>query len=61
MPFALSMFQIIRFGSRSVRAAIACGVVAYGASRLPEYPVARFGSIFSIVTTSMSSGSAPSM
>ena len=60
-PFALSIFQIRRFGSRSTRAAIDAGSTAYGASRLPEYAVARFGSIFSNVPTSMSSGSAPSM
>jgi len=36
IPFTLSMFQIIRFASRSVRAAIAWGVTAYGANRLPE-------------------------
>ena len=34
---------------------------AYGASRLPEYAVVRFGSIFSNATTSTSPGSAPSM
>ena len=36
------------------------GSTAYGASRLPEYAVARFGSMRRNVTTSVSSGSAPS-
>ena len=42
-------------------AAIAPGSTAYGASRLLEYAMARLVSSFTIVTTSTSPGSAPSM
>ena len=40
---------------------MAPGSTAYGASRLLEYAIARLVSSFSIETTSMSPGSAPSM
>src|SRR2546428_5396859 len=61
MPLALSMFQIIRFGSRSTRALIVAGSTAYGANRLPEDAVARFGSHFSNDTTRMLPGLVTSM
>ena len=37
VPFALSMIQLTRRGSRSTRATIDAGSTVYGASRLPEY------------------------
>src|SRR5215470_19666774 len=53
IPFALSIVHVILLGSRSTRAAMNCGSMVYGASRLLEYPVARFVSTFWKVTTSM--------
>src|SRR6185295_3047395 len=53
IPFALSIVHCRRFASRSVRALIAVGVVAYGDSRLPDQADTRLVSILLNVTTSV--------